>query len=93
MWKISLKDTYFCVPLSKDSRNLIRFQWKRSFYECLCLSFGLGPAPIIKGTNVSAEAFDGLGGNNNLGRSLKDILTGRDSVMYLLRHLDFVINF
>ena len=45
MWKISLKDTYFCVLLSKDSRNLIRFQWKRSFYVCLCLSFGLGPAP------------------------------------------------
>ena len=48
---------------------------------------------IIKGTNVSAAAFDDLGGNKNLGRSPKDILTGRDSVIYLLRHLDFVINF
>lgn len=48
---------------------------------------------IIKGTNVSAAALDDLGGNENLGRSPKDILTGRDSVIYLLRHLDFVINF
>ena len=48
---------------------------------------------IIKGTNISAETFDGLGGNKNLGRSPKGILTGRDSAIYLLRHLDFVINF
>ena len=47
MWKISLKDAYFCVPLSKGSRKLMRFQWKGSFYECLCLSLGLGPAPKI----------------------------------------------
>ena len=47
MWKICLKDAYFCVPLSKGSRKLMRFQWKGSFYECLCLSFGLGPAPKI----------------------------------------------
>ena len=26
MWKISLKDAYFCVPLSKDPRKLMRFQ-------------------------------------------------------------------
>ena len=48
---------------------------------------------IIKGTNVSADAFENLGCNNNLGRSSKEILTGRDSVIYLLRHLDFVTNF
>ena len=45
---------------------------------CVCLCFGLGPAPEVSSKLlkvVSAKAFDGLGGNNNLGRSPKEILT------------------
>ena len=30
MCKADLKDAYFCVPLHKDSRNFIQFQWEWS---------------------------------------------------------------
>ena len=78
MCKINLKDAYFSVILSKDFRKLIKFQCKKGFYECVCLCFGLGPAPKVSSKLlkvVSAKAFDGLGGNNNLGRSPKEIQT------------------
>ena len=30
------KDAYFLVPLSKQSRKMIRFQWTGNLYEFLC---------------------------------------------------------
>ena len=47
MCKLDLKDPYFSVPLHKDSKKMIRFQWSGNLYEFLCLCFGLGPAPRI----------------------------------------------
>ena len=47
MCKLDLKDAYFCVPLKKESRKYVRFQWEGTLYEFLCLCFGLGPAPLI----------------------------------------------
>ena len=44
MCKIDLKDAFLSVPLSRESRKLVRFQWEGSFYEFLCHYFGLGPA-------------------------------------------------
>ena len=47
MCKIDLKDAYFSVPMSTQSRKWVRFNWKGKLYEFLCLVFGLGPAPRI----------------------------------------------
>ena len=48
MSKTNLKDVYFCIPLHRRALpTFIRFQWKGSLYEFLCLCFGLGPAPRI----------------------------------------------
>ena len=47
MCKLDLKNIYFCVPLKKESRKYVRFQWEGTLYEFLCLCFGLGPAPLI----------------------------------------------
>ena len=41
------KDAYFCVPLKKESRKYVRFQWEGTLYEFLCLCFVLGPASLI----------------------------------------------
>ena len=41
--KLDLKDAYFSVPLNKQSRKYVRFEYKTSLYEFLCLCFGLGP--------------------------------------------------
>ena len=33
MSKIDFKNAYFSVPLSKESRKLVRFQWEGSLYK------------------------------------------------------------
>ena len=45
--KIDLKETYFTVPLNKNSQKFVRFQWSGNLYEFHCLCSGLGPAPRI----------------------------------------------
>ena len=47
MCKLDLKDAYFSVPLDQNSRKFVRFQWKGTLYEFMCLCFGLGPAPRV----------------------------------------------
>ena len=47
MCKLDLKDAYFSVPLDRNSRKFVRFQWKGTLYEFICLCFGLGPAPRV----------------------------------------------
>ena len=51
MCKVDLKDTYFCVPLKKESRKYVQFQWEETLYEFPCLCLGLGPVPLIY-TNI-----------------------------------------
>ena len=45
--KIDLKDAYFGIPVDKNSRKYIRFQWEGNLYEFFCLCFGLDAAPQI----------------------------------------------
>ena len=33
--KLNLKDAYFCVPLNKQSRKCVRFEWEGFLYEFL----------------------------------------------------------
>ena len=47
MCKLDLKDAYFSEPLDRHSRKFVRFQWKGTLYEFMCLCFGLGPAPSV----------------------------------------------
>ena len=45
--KIDPEDTYFEIPLSKQSSKYVRFKWAGNLYEFLSLCFGLGPAPKV----------------------------------------------
>ena len=102
MCKIDLKDAYFSVPLHKDSRKLVRFLWVGKLYEFLCLCFGLGPAPRIfeKFLKVPISVLRRLmirviihlDNLLILGNSMSEIFMARDSVIFLLQHLGFVIN-
>lgn len=49
MWmvKIDLEDAYFVVPVSKDDRRYLQFEWKGKFYQFTCLPFGLATAPFV----------------------------------------------
>ncbi len=45
MVKLDLKDAYLTIPLHKDHRKYLRFQWKGVQWEFNCLAFGLACAP------------------------------------------------
>ena len=47
LWKLDLKDVFFCVPLNKHSRKYVRFEWEGSLYEFLSLCFGFGSVPRL----------------------------------------------
>ena len=103
MCKTDLKDTYLSVPLSKAPWKLVRFQWEGSLYEFLCICFGLGPAPraftkllkvpisVLRRLMIQAIIF--LNDLLIFGNTMEEILVARDSVIFLLQHLGFVINF
>ena len=101
--KIDLKDAYFGIPLDKSSRKYIRFQWEGNLYEFLCLCFGLGPAPLIFTKllkipiallwriNVRIIIFfeDML----VMAQMFKEISQAKETSIFLLQNLGFVINF
>ena len=101
MCKIDLKDAYFSVPLHKDSRKLVLSLWARNLYEFLCLCFGLGPAPriftkllkvpisVLRRLMIRAIIY--LDDLLILGNSMSEIFTARDSVIFPVQHLGFVI--
>ena len=102
MCKIDLKDAYFSVPLHKDSRKLVRFLWAGNFYEFLCLCFSLGPVlkiftkllkvPISVLRRLMIRVIIYLDDLLILENSISEIFMARDSLIFLLHHLGFVIN-
>ena len=102
MVKIDLKDAYFSIPLYPETQKYVRFQWQGNLYQFLCLCFGLGPAPRIftkllkipisipRRINIRLIIY--LDDVLNMGRSLKEVLMSRDTVIFLLQHLGLVIN-
>ena len=102
MCKLDLKDAYFSVPLHAKSQQFLCFQWKQRIYQFLCLCFGLGPAPriftklmkvpiaVMRRLNVRLIIF--LDDILILGASLEELEQARDTLMYLLQYLGFLIN-
>ena len=100
--KIDLKEAYFSVPLNKNSQKFVWFQWSCNLDEFLCLCFGLGPAPriftksikvpiaFLRRVNIRIIIY--LDDMLLLGRTLPEILIARDTMIYQLQHLGFVIN-
>ena len=102
MCKIDLKDAHFSVPLHKDSQKLVRFPWAGNLYEFLGLCFGLGPAlriftkllkvaiSVLRRLMIRVIIY--LDDLLILGNSMSEIFIARDSVIFRLQHLGFVIN-
>ena len=44
---IDLKEAYYAIPLHKEDKKFISFQWNGKFFEFNCLPFGLCSAPLI----------------------------------------------
>ena len=101
--KLDLKDAYFTVALHKLSRKYVRVPWRGNLYEFLCLCFGLGPAPriftklmkipiaLMRRLNVRLIIY--LDDMLLMGSSLEEIMMARDTLIFILLHLGFVINF
>ena len=102
MCKLNLKDAYLSVPLEKSSREFVCFCWSGNLYEFLCLCFGLESAPriftkllkipmtILRMKNIKIIIC--LDDILLIGHSLEEIVMGRDTLIFLLQHLGFVIN-
>ena len=99
---LDLKDAYFCVPLKKERRKYVRFQWEGILYEFLCPCFGLGPAPLIFTKilkipisllrRLQIRVIIYLDDMLLMSQTIEELLISRDTVIFLLTHLGFVIN-
>ena len=100
--KLDLKEAYFCIPLNKQSRKYVRFEWGGFPVEFLCLCFGCGPASRLftKLIKVPVSIFRKLYIRiivylNNfliLVKTLEETSLSKNTVIYLLQNLLFVIN-
>ena len=102
MCKLDLKEAYFSVPLNPASRKLVRFLWSGKLYEFLYLCFGLGPAPniftklikipvsVLRRLNILIIIY--LDDMSLIGHTIEEALMARDTAIFLLQQLGFVLN-
>ena len=102
MIKIDLKDAYFCVPMSQQHQPFLRFIWGGTRYQFTCLPLALAPAPLYftkllkpvvallrrLGLRMIVYLDDIIVFN----QTREGILRDRDSTLWLLQHLGFLIN-
>ena len=102
MCKIDHKNAYFSVPLNQKSQKFVSFKWKDLFYQFLCLCFSLGPVPriftklmiilifLLRKLYVRLIIFEG--DILLMAPSKEELTLARDTVVYLLQNLGFLIN-
>ena len=102
MCKLDMKDAYFSAPLYQSSRNYVQFSWSGNLYEFLCFCFGLGPAPriftkllkipasVLRRINIWVVIY--LDDMLIMVQTMEEILMSRDTVIFFLLHLGFVLN-
>ena len=102
MCKLDLKDAYFSVPLNPASRKFVRFLCSGKLYEFLCLCFRLGPAPkfftkllkipvsVLRRLNILIIIY--LDDMLLIDHTIEETLVARDTVIFLLQPLGFVLN-
>ena len=103
MIKLDLKNAYWSVPINKNHRKFMRFQWKGQLWEFLVLAFGLGPAPrtftkllkIPVGTlrRLMIRVIIYLDDMLLIASNMEEILRSRDSAIFLFENLGFTINY
>ena len=96
------EDAYFTVPIDPEHQPLLRFIYGGTRYQFTCLPFGLGPAPLLftKLLKPVVALLRRLGLRMIIylddiiifNQTLEGILRDRDSTLWLLQNLGFIIN-
>lgn len=100
--KIDLKDAYLAVNIETSCRKYLRFEWGNKTYQFKCLPFGLASAPRIytklmkpvisllrkAGIRLIIYLDDIL----LIAESPEKLTQARDTTLFLLQSLGFVIN-
>ena len=93
--------TFFSFP-QQNLQKFVRFQWSGNLYQFLCLCFGLGltprifrkllkvPIALLRRVNIRIIIY--LDDTLLMGSTLTEILMAKDTLIFLLQHLGFVIN-
>ena len=93
----------YAVNLAKESRKFVRFQWEGNLYEYTSLVFGLGwsapkiftkilkvPVTLLRKLKIRLVIY--IDEKLILARSQNKIEVARDTTLYLLQNLGFLIN-
>lgn len=100
---LDLKDAYFLVPMSKNSRKYLRFRFDGILYQFTCLPFGLSSSPYIF-TKIMKPVMNNIRLNGWLSLVyLDDLLCISDTyescknnvtnIIKFLEKLGFIINY
>lgn len=100
--KLDIKDAYFLVPVSKNYRKFLRFEFDNQIYEFNCLPFGLNIAPYVY-TKLLKPVLKQLRINNVfcvsylddlliIGKSYPECYKSLSNSVELLTSLGFIIN-
>ena len=102
MIKIDLKHAYYSVNIAPESRKFLRFIWNGTLYKYTSLVFGLGPAPraftkllkvpitILRKINIRIVIY--IDDMLILTDSQQEAKQARDTTLFLLQNIGFVIN-
>jgi len=102
MVKLDLKDAYFTVPVFEDHQRFLRFRWRGSSYQFVCLPFGLSSAPrtftkimkpvmtVLRSLGIRVVIY--LDDLLFLNESEQGVSRDLDIAIELLERLGFIIN-
>lgn len=100
--KVDLKDAYFCIPICKDHRKYLRFQYKGQMLQYKGLPFGLASGPrlftkIMKPViallrRIGVRLVIYLDDILLLNQSQEGLSRDGDTLLWLLHNLGWLIN-
>ena len=96
---LDLKDTFFCIPLAKESQYLFAFQWeapgeKHQEMTWIVLPQGFRDSPHLFGQALSWDLLDlDLGPNEKILQYVDDLLICSPDEKNAQQHVIQVLNF